>query len=104
MEDEKEIKKMANLCKIGGNIITREWWKHTNMEFKEKYARRDMKAIIRCDLFIFYNSKTKTSGKYVELGMAIALNKPVHIYGKPLTTIFRHNFTEYKGKNYVVVI
>lgn len=98
MEDEEEAIKIAEYYENSGHTITRKWWlfKSNDPEEKKAFANMDKKAIRECDLFILYNSDYFTSGKYIELGMAIILEKLVFIYGKKLTTIFRHD-CHYKG-------
>jgi len=61
------------------------------------YIEEDIKAIRKCDLFIMYNTNKKTSGKFIELGMAIILNKPILIYGKDITSMFKSR-TQYCGE------
>lgn len=89
LEDEKEVIKLANMLKYIGFEITREWWNHKNMNLKSLYACEDLIAIQKCDLFIIYNSDIKTSGKFIELGIAIGLNKPIISMGKELTSPFK---------------
>jgi len=88
LEDEKEIINIANFLKSKGFIITREWWNHKDKNLKSHYAAEDLIAINKCDLFIIYDSDTKTSGKYIELGIAIGLNKTIINLGKKLTSVF----------------
>ena len=75
LEDEKEVIKIANFLKANGHTITREWWNHKNKDLKNEYAYQDLIAIINCDLFVIFDSETKTSGKYIEVGIAIGLKK-----------------------------
>lgn len=49
----------------------------------------DIKAIKECELFVLYNGERKSGGKYIELGIAIAFNKPVVIYGNNITSIYK---------------
>lgn len=72
-------------------IITRPWWtiRPNNETDRSMFAIKDEIAIKECDIFILYNSGNKTSGKFIELGIAIALNKKIFVYGKPLTSVFR---------------
>lgn len=90
MKDVEKIKKIANVYEEYGHVIKRKWWNQTDENKKHEYALEDKKAIKKCDLFIMYNGTKKTGGKYVELGMALMEDKEVHVYGKKLTTIYRH--------------
>lgn len=63
---------------------------------KNQYAQMDLVAIRECDCFLMYNGNRKSSGKFIELGMAIAFNKPIYVLGNQLTSIFKF-FTQYIG-------
>lgn len=96
MEDEERVIQIANYLKAMGHTITREWWNFKDSNLKHEYAYHDLTAIQDCDFFIFYNSEIKTTGKYVEFGIALGLNKPIISLGKELTTVFRVFSKHYK--------
>lgn len=91
-EDEEECIKIADKFEREGHIITRKWWnyKSDDTEVLKAYVNMDKKAIKECDLFVLYNGNYFTSGRYIELGMALILDKMVYVYGKHLTTMFRY--------------
>lgn len=76
--------------------LTCRWWDHTGDD-SITYALEDVIGVSKCDIFIFYNGEKKTSGKFIEFGMALAFRKTIKVYGKPLTTVFR-KLTEYCGE------
>lgn len=104
LEDEKEAIEIANFLKARGHTITREWWNYKNKNLKDEYAFQDLIAIKECDFFVIFDSETKTSGKYIELGIAIGLGKPIINLGKKLTSVFKI-FTSYSSsKNYSNIV
>lgn len=73
------------------------WWFHVNEGKGLHYALEDMDNVKKADLLIVYNSGKKTTGKLIEIGMALALDKRVFIYGKPITGVYS-NLVKYMGE------
>jgi hypothetical protein len=76
--------------------ITCRWWDRIGND-KITYALECMNGVKEADLFLMYNGNKKTTGKSIELGMAIILGKIIRVYGNPLTTIF-NSLIKYCGK------
>ena len=91
VDDIEPIKKLANFFALIGFKATRDWWNYINKDEDSKnfYACEDLIAIKKCDLFVIYEGNIKTSGKYIELGIAIALGKPIINLNKRLTSVFK---------------
>ena len=68
--------------------ITCRWWDEDDDDPITRALECKI-GVAECDLFIMYNGTKKTTGKSIELGMAILAGKPTLIYGEPLTTSFR---------------
>ena len=91
IEDKDKLIKLVEHFEIMGCVITRKWWKFTTDKEHNYpiYVEEDIKAIKECDLFVLFNTDKKTGGKYIEIGIAIAFNKPILIYGDNITSIYR---------------
>lgn len=95
-EDKEVAHSIAILFMRMGYDITCEWWNHSGKN-RLMYGIEDKIGVEDCDLFIFYNGEHKTTSKFVELGIAIGLGKPVRIYGNPISGVFGSNIM-YCGK------
>jgi nucleoside 2-deoxyribosyltransferase len=78
---------------------TSVWWLHEDRDKKLMYAIEDVENIRRSDVIFLYNGDKCTAGKFFEIGMAVALKKPVFVYGKELTTVFG-DLVKYKGEKF----
>ena len=82
--------------------ITFKWWEcephPDSLEEKMQQICAEEMGIINCDVFIFYNGEKKTSGKYVEYGMAEILWKPIIIIGEEPSMLFKHRAKTFIGK------
>ena len=86
---EKVLEFIGNIEREHGGRyqITCRWWDNIGDD-KITYALECIIGVKECDLFLIFNGDKKTSGKTIELGMAIILGKVIRLYGNPLTTIF----------------
>jgi len=103
LEDNETVQYYASLLESNLNAeITFKWWEcephPDSLEEKMQQICAEEMGIINCDVFIFYNGETKTSGKYVEYGMAEILLKPIIIIGKEPTMLFKHRAKTFIGK------
>ena len=88
-EDRKEIATMMFCIEADGHIITHDWTKHyfsldptTKFRQAEQYAQEDLRMIRDCEVLVFYAKNNFTCrGSYVEMGAALALDKPIILYG-----------------------
>ena len=101
VEDKSIVKKIDEQIKEYNIEVIFKWWEfYPNSELdKENHINHSIKAIKECDLFVLYNSfnSKKTSGKYIELGIAIALNKPILCIGH-ITSIFKYSILSSIGQ------
>jgi len=100
ISDIKPIKELSEIYEMASDVITRKWWDELDKP-KKISMRENIEAIEECELFVFYNGNEKTSGKYVELGVAIALNKNITFFGEKLTTIYSNCKELKKPNNFV---
>jgi len=95
-----DIESLVYQLELEGHEICVKWW--TRIELKHKFAplepdtfynepeckyafERDLQGIKDCDCLIFYadhDNERKYTGASVEIGIAIALNKPVYSLGR----------------------
>lgn len=70
-----------------GFEVTFDWTKHPRIVYKDEpnkareYLQVELKAIDNSDAFILISDKEGT-GMYVEMGYALAKDKPVYVVGK----------------------
>ena len=99
-EDRHIAESMANEIKRKyGWENTSIWWTHEDRNKKLMYAVEDVDNVRECDVLFVYNGELKTAGKFIEIGIALGLKKPVFLFGKPLTTIFGELII-YKGEKF----
>jgi hypothetical protein len=82
------VKGLMKYLEEKGCTITEDWTTHEDPKREEEWAKRDYQGVEICDVFIIYEPKKRTSGKYIELGMALAWGKPIYVVGE-ITTVFR---------------
>ena len=65
-----------------GYKITRRWWSEEEDESKEESALGDVQGVIDADAVVVIMLQTRGwKGTWCEIGMAIALGKPVYFVG-----------------------
>jgi nucleoside 2-deoxyribosyltransferase len=98
--DREQVIPIAKQLENIGHVITHEWWKYDgesqNNEppsFLAQCAQADVDGVKTADVVIVYNS-SKSEGKSVEQGIAIANNKPIVCITpgdiKPSSNIFHY--------------
>ena len=92
LESKEEVVKAADLVKKSGHEIVVEWFNDVPISTKEREAKseeasfravRDLDGLLEADVFILFTDPAEGRGKYVELGMALALqakDKKLKIY------------------------
>lgn len=97
LEDVEKIKTLAKKLQLDGHTITFAWWEHNPQLHREKviHCKESLKGIRQCEFFLFYNGNKKTSGKYVELGMALSEKKYIVGMGIKVSGIFHTMFNEW---------
>ena len=101
-----------DMLEARGHVITCDWTKHTLPEsieldraYKEKsfvkdydwaqndhktYAQEDLKGVRNCEVLVAYMPDPDVcyKGAFIEMGIALGLDKKVIIIGKDITTVF----------------
>ena len=80
------------MCSRAAELLlsqTVHWWEHEGPNVDEKFGRIDADGVKSADFFAMYHSGKRSAGKYIEMGIAIALGKPIFTFGEDLTTVFR---------------
>jgi nucleoside 2-deoxyribosyltransferase len=88
-KDRKVAKDLMDFLENNGHTITERWYKHEKIENYVDYAIEDYTGVKECDAYVMFHSGFRSGGKYVELGMAIALGKRIITCGTRLKTVFR---------------
>ena len=99
-EDKEIAKDMAidiSMKFLWENVST--WWTHADRNKKLKYAMEDLENLKRADVLFVYNGEKKTSGKLIEIGIALGLGKKVFLYGNKLSTVY-DEILIYKGRKF----
>lgn len=88
--DEREkVHEIMQILKANNHFVMVDWTLHEGKECVS-YAHADRLGVFQCDVLVFCNPKLLSRGKYIELGMAIALRKPIICIGKEPVGIFEH--------------
>lgn len=84
----EDAKAFAKTLTAFGYVITHNWWDYEGEnqddeyhDFLRKCAEQDVQGVKDADVVVVMNS-SKSEGKAVEQGLAIALNKPIIIIGE----------------------
>ena len=84
---------IAAQFEAAGHVVSEHWWEHRDIGLETRHlneledqATRDFIGVVRADALIVINAE-KSEGKAAEMGVAIALMKPVILIGKR-TNIF----------------
>jgi nucleoside 2-deoxyribosyltransferase len=94
-EDRQIVSQIEQSLIIKGYEIVSNWTDHLNLDKADEYAEEDLNNIKQADLLIMYNSNLKTTGKFIEVGMAIMKNIPVIVIGNSLTSVFKKYVKNY---------
>ena len=111
-KERKQVMKIMEMFEARGHLITCDWTKHTlpeNIELdrahKEKsfvkdydwaqnghktYAQEDLEGVRNCEVLVAYmpDPEILYKGAWIEIGIALGLDKKVIIIGKDVTTVF----------------
>lgn len=73
-----------------GHTITCDWTGHVHPDKSKVYALEDLEGIRACDVLVAYMPDPNVfyKGAWIEVGMALGLDKKVIIIGKDVTTVF----------------
>ena len=70
---------MMNMLLGEGYRIAVDWTWHAEEGKSLEYASEDLMGVIGCDVFVFIDG-IRSTGKFVELGIALGIDKPIIIY------------------------
>lgn len=85
--DRAKMPEIAAKFESCGHTITHRWWLYEGSGYTApkaelaKQALSDYFGVVNCDVLVLINS-SKSEGKAVEQGVAIALEKPIVAVGK----------------------
>ena len=80
-ENKEDVREIMYALIEHGHSITEDWT-HSTEENNIKAALADKRGVEECDTFIgLFNINANYKGAYIELGMAIALDKEIIIIG-----------------------
>lgn len=81
-ENREAIKNMMSYIIGHGFKITTDWTTHTDFSQSQLYSMIDLDGVKDCDVLIVYApTKLPYKGTYVELGIALGLDKDIYIIG-----------------------
>ena len=86
-QERDRVKEVYRTLRSMGHKITCNWTDHEEpkediLEWNRKYAFDDILGVKKCDIFLMILEKDYNyKGAWVEMGMAIAYNKPIAIIG-----------------------
>lgn len=86
--NKEEVRKIIEFLRERGHDVSMDWTVHEsikpfekNMERAKRYAIEDIDGVRDCDVFILISDEAGT-GMYIELGVAIALDKRIFVVGE----------------------
>jgi nucleoside 2-deoxyribosyltransferase len=85
--DKGVMEERAGLFEKAGYSITHKWWNYDGDELEEKdefletCARQDWQGVLDADAVVVFNT-SKSEGKAVEQGIALASHIPIIVIGK----------------------
>lgn len=91
------VKYIMNAVKLKRHQISHDWTVLVEQNLKKRItnekrlnagANRDFLGVCTCDALIFVTPLEKSTGAWVELGIALALCKPIHVVGTNLDSCF----------------
>lgn len=100
-KEREKVRSIMDMFESRGHIITCDWTKHIAPEKIDKdhdwaqnghktYAEEDLEGVKNCDILVAYMPDPDVfyKGAWIEIGIALGLNKKVIIIGKDITTVF----------------
>ncbi len=115
-KEREKIRSLMDMFEARGHIITCDWTNHIAPERNERvdghgifnkeynwsknvdwaqnghktYAEEDLEGVKTCDIIVAYMPDPDIfyKGAWIEIGIALGLNKMVVIIGKDITTVF----------------
>lgn len=96
--DQEQSKEVAKVIADRGHTIVSSWLympfhrTHSHsIEERVKIAAKDADEVMDCDLLVLCAGDTKVSGgKFVEVGIAIGLNKRISVLGRRENMLMYH--------------
>jgi len=96
--DKDKASDMAYIISMRyGWQCTSYWWKHEDPKHRLSYAIEDLKNLREADYLFVYNGEHKTTGKLIEIGVALGLGIPVFVYGNKISGVYSELII-YKGE------
>lgn len=90
LDDKHIVESLSNALEATGRyVVTNHWWTDTTRADFEKKSRDAFNALQESEFFVLLNSFNRSSGKFIELGIAFQRKLPVLVVGLSLTSVFR---------------
>lgn len=85
-EERERVKKIYSLLTEAGHKITHDWTNEKESDDPRLLAEQDVTGVVTCDTFVFLPPPKDLHGRgcWVELGIAIALDKTIYVLGEQL--------------------
>lgn len=107
--EQKRIREKKEILIQMGHTVVSTWLEEairpdgmSEEQFEKKMAAKDLQEVASCDCFILDVEKpTKTAGKMVELGFALAKHKLVYVVGEPPAHAIFLSLTDKQFKNWI---
>jgi len=100
-EETDRVQEVQDVLKAVGHTITHDWTRSPRGLSKRAQALLDTRGVLDADiLVIIFEKDLGYKGAYTELGVALALGKPVYIlgeYGK--SNVFVHHPNVRRGED-----
>ncbi len=100
-KERKQVMKIMEMFEARGHIITCDWTKHIAPEGMDwaqdwaqngnkTYAQEDLEGVRECDVLVAYMPDPDIcyKGAWIEIGIALGLDKKVILIGVDITTVF----------------
>lgn len=91
--DREKLCAYASVLRANGFYVNAEWLEGQHekraVKAQQTYAQADLRDIRDSHRFIMVQNPESSSGRNVEFGYALAMNKLIYIIGEP-STVFHH--------------
>jgi hypothetical protein len=89
--DRLAVKELVELLEETTNILVVEhFWTHTQRGKWREFAKSDKQGLLDAEIFVMYNGKKDSPGKFIEFGAAMIREIPIYIFGRKISSVFRY--------------
>lgn len=83
-DNKERVAEVVHALKNMGHTISHDWsqFEHAYLQHAAKHAQLDMEGVLKCENFVgLFDVPLAPLNTYVELGIALALQKHIYIIG-----------------------